>query len=233
MAKDKDLSWFKFSPLNWMTGRIRKEPEGIQLAFIELTCLYWKNRCEMTIDQAELEIGDKLQPMIDRKIVKIVGQNIEISFLDDQIESIAETSKGRKIAAKSRWDKAKALQNDASVMQINASALQSDADREIERKTEREKDLVHKSFSDDFYESPAQAFEEIKNNELQMENLLMIVHRNGYRACNMIILTHAIRNFITIEAAKPDFLNRPRDAIKEHLVNWINKNAKDLQKYAA
>lgn len=230
----KDLQWFKFSPLNWMTGRIRKEPEKIQIAFLELMCQYWKNGCKMTIDQASLEIGEKIQVLLKRKIVKVEGDNIKISFLDEQILSIEDTSVIRSKAALSRWNKvqSKSMQVHASALQDNANGMQSDADKIRQDKTREDKINLSKNFSDDFYQSASEAFEEIKNDQIQMERLLMIVRNSGFRACNEVTMTLAMRHFFTVESAKPGFLNRPRDEIKQHLVNWTNKNAKTIDQYA-
>lgn len=235
----KDLGWFKFSPLNWMTGRIRKEPEKIQIAFIELMCLYWKNGCCMTIESAELEIGEKIHTLIKRKIVKQDGETIRISFLDEQISSIEDTSVKRSKASLSRWNKlqsktmqvhASALQNNANALQIDASGMQTDADREID-KIREDKKRIEPFVSIDSYKTAAEAFEEIKNDDIQMEKLLQIVHRMGFRSCDNTTLTLAIRQFLTVEGAKPDFSDRPRDDVKQHLVNWVNKNAKTIDQY--
>lgn len=229
----KDLQWFKFSPLNWMTGRIRKEPEKIQIAFLELMCQYWKNGCKMTIDQATLEIGDKIQILLKRKIVKVEGDNIKISFLDEQILSIEDTSVTRSKAALSRWNKvqSKSMQVHASALQDNANVMQSDADKIRQDKT-RQEESIPINFSADFYQSASEAFEEIKNDQIQMERLLMIVRNSGFRGCNEVTMTLAMKHFFTVESAKPGFLNRPRDDIKQHLVNWTNKNAKTIDQYA-
>lgn len=84
---------------------------------------------------------------------------------------------------------------------------------------------------DDFYQTPQQAFDEIKDDELMVENLVRIARREGYITYNELIVMSAVRSFITVESAKPDFTNRPRDEIKKHLVNWMRKNAKTLNKY--
>lgn len=134
------------------------------------------------------------------------------SNTDDTVVSVAETPQSK-------------------VKEIRVEEIKGN---ETEKKQKGNPEIfLSKSFSDDFYKNPEQAFEEIKNDELQMEKLLLIVHRSGFRTCTYFTLTLAIRNFITIEGAKPDFTNRSRGELKRHLVNWINKNAKDLQQYAA
>lgn len=139
----EDLGWFKFSPLKWMTGKIRKEKEKVQIAFLGLVCQYWKDGCDMTVDKARDEIGDSIDALIKRKIVKVDGEKIKIDFLDEQMVAIGETSKQRSSAAKSRWTKehSKTMQVHASAMQVHTGAMQIDADREIDKK-ERQDEII-------------------------------------------------------------------------------------------
>lgn len=136
----KDLQWFKFSPLDWMTGRIRKESAKVQIAFLELMCQYWKNDCKMTKDQAELEIGAMLQPLLKNQLVKVSGDLIKIQFLDEQMVAIDDTSVQRSNAAKSRWTKehSKTMQVHASALQMHNGAMQNDAEKTREDKTREE-----------------------------------------------------------------------------------------------
>lgn len=138
-----ELTWFKFSPFSWMTGRIRKESAKVQIAFIEIICQYWKNEGQMTIEQAELEVGDSIHKLLDRRIIKADGNNIKIHFIDEQIQDIGVTSELRRSAALSRWK-----QKQSKTMQVHASALQSDADREIDRK-KRKKEKIEIPFEGD------------------------------------------------------------------------------------
>lgn len=139
----EDLGWFKFSPLKWMTGRIRKEKEKIQIAFLGLVCQYWKDGCEMTIEKARDEIGDSIDALLKKRIVKTDGDKIKIDFLDEQMVSIGNTSEQRKRAAKTRWDKehSKTMHVHASALQVHTGAMQIDADREIDKK-ERQDEII-------------------------------------------------------------------------------------------
>lgn len=139
----EDLGWFKFSPLKWMTGRIRKEKEKIQIAFLGLVCQYWKDGCDMTLEKAKDEIGDSIDLLVKKRIVKIEDNKIRIDFLDEQMTAIGDTSQQRKKAAKIRWDKehSKTMQVHASAMQVHTGAMQTDADREIDKK-ERQDEII-------------------------------------------------------------------------------------------
>lgn len=84
----------------------------------------------------------------------------------------------------------------------------------------------------DFYKDGAEAFEEIKSDEIMVERLVRTVHNSGFKTATALQVMTAVRHFITKESAKPEFFYRPRDAIKSHLVNWIAQNAKKLTDYA-
>lgn len=84
---------------------------------------------------------------------------------------------------------------------------------------------------DDYYLDGQQAFGDVQNDELMVERMLRVVKRSGFNACNKVVLMKAVRFFISIEEAKPDFTRRPRDEIKKHLVNWITSKAKTLNQY--
>lgn len=128
----------------------------MQVAFVEIICQYWKNQCDMTVEQAELEIGDALATLLKRKLVKQEGDKIKIGFLDEQIGSIHEASVQKSNAAKSRWN-ARAKQNDAGAMHVHAgalrvhdSAMQIDADK-IREEKRRQEEITRAFFADQIF----------------------------------------------------------------------------------
>jgi hypothetical protein len=128
------LQWFKFSPSDWMMGKIQKCPRETRGAFMNLCCLYWNKECDLSFEDAEIEVDDdQLSILIKKKIVSLEGENVHISFLDEQMEGILETSSKRRDAANKRWNK-----KDATDMQVHASALQNDADKS-KRETREDK----------------------------------------------------------------------------------------------
>ena len=54
------LTWFKFTPSDYMMGKIQRCPEVTQARFIRLCCLYWNKQCELTYEDAEIEIDKEL-----------------------------------------------------------------------------------------------------------------------------------------------------------------------------
>ena len=134
------LTWFKFTPADWMMGRIRKMPKEIQADFMALICIYWNNECTLSLEDGELEIGENaINQLLKYKIIKKDGQKIAIDFLSKQMHGIESTSEKRRKAALQRWN-AKPKEKDANAMQVNASALQNDADKiRVDKRIEEEK----------------------------------------------------------------------------------------------
>jgi hypothetical protein len=91
------LTWFKFTPSDYMMGKIQRCPEVTQARFMRLCCLYWNKQCELTYEDAEIEIDkEHVDILISKRVV--VGQNgiINISFLDEQFADIEDESEGKK-----------------------------------------------------------------------------------------------------------------------------------------
>ena len=128
------LQWFKFSIGDWRMGKIQRCPEITQIRFLNLCCLYWNKEAVLSCEDAEIEIDkEHLDILISKKIIEINKDVVSIKFLDEQLQGITETSKGKSKAAKSRWDKhnkRKALkeQKDTDAMHVHTDALQNDAE---------------------------------------------------------------------------------------------------------
>lgn len=90
------LQWFKFTPSDWMMGKIQRCPEITQARFLRLCCLYWNKDCEISIEDAEIEIDkEHYDILVSRKIISVSETNINISFLDEQKLEIKEVSKDK------------------------------------------------------------------------------------------------------------------------------------------
>ena len=105
------LTWFKFQVMDWTSGRIQKRSKEAQADFVWLCCKYWNEGCEMTLEDATLETCEEsIQELIKYKIVKLTGDKISISFLDDQYKDAIKTTKkaseAGKASAESRRNKA-------------------------------------------------------------------------------------------------------------------------------
>jgi hypothetical protein len=131
------LQWFKFSPSDYMMGKIQRCPEITQARFIRLCCLYWNKECNLNITDTIIEIDQEhFDILISKKIITSNEEHIFIDFLDEQMISITETSKDKSKAAKIRWAKYNEEKNNADAMHVHTDAMQNDAEkrREEERR---------------------------------------------------------------------------------------------------
>lgn len=81
------LVWFKFSPRDWVMGKIQRCPEVTQARFVRLMCMYWNKECEMTLEDAEIEIDkEHLDILISKKVILVENDFIKIKFLDENFE---------------------------------------------------------------------------------------------------------------------------------------------------
>lgn len=142
------LQWFKFTPSDWMMGKIQRCPEITQARFMRLCCLYWNKEANLLRDDAIIEIDQEhYDILISKKIIQDDGAHVFIQFLDEQLEDITLTSKSKSRAAKIRWERYNAKQvqstSNADAMHVHTDAMQNDAEkrREEERdKRERERE---------------------------------------------------------------------------------------------
>ena len=136
------LQWFKFTPTDWVMGKIQRCPEITQARFLRLICLYWNKECILNYDDAEIEIDkEHLEILINKKIIKIDNSFVVIDFLNEQLNEISKTSQKRREAVNSRWLKVK--QNDTSVSKKNTIVLQNDTDKSrVEKDKKRVENII-------------------------------------------------------------------------------------------
>ena len=102
------LQWFKFTPSDWMMGKIQRCPEITQARFMRLCCLYWNKGCNLSIDDAIIEIDkEHFDTLTLKKIISKNDFHFNISFLDEQFleiqESSSDKSKSGIIGNLKRW----------------------------------------------------------------------------------------------------------------------------------
>jgi hypothetical protein len=212
----KELPYFKFEPNLWDNGNIQmcsRESKGL---FVDLCSVYWSRLGDLPYALALQKHcngnSDALQELKKHEIIAISEDKITIEFLDEQLSEFDVLSVKRRKAANKRW-------SDASALQVQSK---SNARREEERREEEKR--ITPFDPSDYYDNPATAFEDIKADEKLIEDMTRIVERSGFTTSKLKIAL-AVKNFLTVEGAKPDFTSRPRPKVKEHLINWINKNA--------
>lgn len=83
------LQWFKFTPTDWVMGKIQRCPEITQARFMRIICIYWNKECVLSYEDAEIEIDkEHLDILISKKIIKIDEMFLVIDFLNEQFDVI-------------------------------------------------------------------------------------------------------------------------------------------------
>lgn len=130
------LQWFKFAPTDWIMGKIQRCPEITQARFLRLICLYWNKECQLSYEDAEIEIDkEHLDILISKKIIKNNNKFICIDFLNEQFKEIECSKEDKSTSAKignlKRWHKPiydKFIKNELSLEQALLIAYQSHTD---------------------------------------------------------------------------------------------------------
>ena len=136
----KELPWFKFNPADWQNGNIQMADPMTKGLFIEICSSYWLRLGDMPYALALQKVcngdSDALQKMIDLKVLKVVEEEIEIQFLDEQLEEFEDLSKKRQKAANTRWG----INSNAKDMHLHtiSNARREEKKREEENRGEGE-----------------------------------------------------------------------------------------------
>lgn len=148
------LQWFKFSPTDWVMGKIQKTPEITQARFLKLACLYWNKECVLSVSDAEIEVDkEHLDILINKKVIKISGENIVIDFLDEQLLGVKEISEANRNNVKKRWEEHKKRnsveqQPNTNELPSNTTVLRNDTEKIREDKRRRDKIYITPSLND-------------------------------------------------------------------------------------
>jgi len=201
------LSWFKFTPSDWIMGKIQRTPEITQARFMRLICLYWNKQCILSLEDAEIEIDkEHIDLLVLKKIIKIEDNFLIIEFLNEQMGTITETSQKRKEAVLQRWAKVK--QNDTSVSKVNTSVLQSDTDKI------RKEEIIKDNNNDRFYSELIISESWIENTAMQSKQRFIPIEVKRYlKQYNDMINVQ-----FEIKINKTEYCT--------HFINWLNKQEK-------
>jgi len=137
-----NFRWFKFSPSDWMMGRIQRQPAQVQVDFLRLCCKYWQKDCDLSIDDGRLEAMDSYDALLKYRIVTELDGNVRIAFLDEQMDGInakreqASEAGKRSAAARKRLTES----NDRSTTVQRDSTDKSRVDKRREEKIRKEKE---------------------------------------------------------------------------------------------
>ena len=104
------LTWFKFSPSDWMMGRVQKCTPETQANFIRLCCVYWNKNGQLSTAKAIIEVGEEIfKELQDKHLIELSEDFTFIKFLDEQLNIIHEKHEkkvkaGKKAASKKSAD---------------------------------------------------------------------------------------------------------------------------------
>jgi hypothetical protein len=135
-----NLQWFKFSPSDWMMGRIQRQTAQVQVDFIRLCCKYWQKECILSIEDAELEAMDSYAALLKYKLINEIDGNVIIEFLDEQMVGI----NARREQASSAGKRSAELRKRSTVVQRSLDSVE----RNSTEKSRVEKKRVDKSIEE-------------------------------------------------------------------------------------
>ena len=106
----KDLPYFKFFVSEWNDGDITLENYEVQGLFVNICSYYWSNECNVSFKKTMKKFKDAdydlFKSLIDSDIIKVVDDELIITFLDEQQgerKQVSErNSKNGKISAEKR-----------------------------------------------------------------------------------------------------------------------------------
>lgn len=83
----KELPFFKFTPTEWLVGKISFQPLEVQGAFIQCCCMYWKQNGLLTRKDIDYRAGKQnMNTLVEYEFVKEDEfGNLKIDFLEEQL----------------------------------------------------------------------------------------------------------------------------------------------------
>ena len=231
------LQWFKFTPTDWIMGKIQRCPEVTQARFLRLCCLYWNKECILSYEDSEIEIDkEHLEILINKKIIKVIDNLIFIDFLVEQFKEIEcnkeDKSNSAKIGNLKRWHRAtydKFIKNELSLDDALAIAYQSHPDStpiapqsQPNRKTSQRRE--DKSREEERIEE--KKTEKIINNSFFAMECKKSEQWIEIQAQQNKVITSVIEFFIDIFVDHLVATEEQKESTKEfklHFTNWIKK----------
>ena len=106
----KELPFFKFTPTEWLVGKISFQPLEVQGAFMQCCCMFWKNSGVIKVDDMDYRIGkNNLSQLIEFDFIKVEDGFLRIEFLEEQLVSFEGVRRSRSLSGiKSAEKKAEA-----------------------------------------------------------------------------------------------------------------------------
>ena len=135
----KELPFFKFTANEWLTGDINYESFEMQGLFIAVCSTYWSKDCNITFSKLKQRLSnasaDQWDSLIKGGYIKVKGDEINIDFLDEQMNDLSEQHR-KKVEAGRKGGKASSKQRSS-----NAKATVKHKDIDIEEEKDEEEDV--------------------------------------------------------------------------------------------
>lgn len=200
------LQWFKFTPSDWVMGKIQRCPEITQARFIRLCCVYWNKDCVLTFKEADIEVDkEHLDILINKNVIKLEDGFICIDFLNEQLFQISKTSKKRRDAVNERWNKVR--ENNTSVSKNDTSAIQ-EVYKTIQSKSKSKEldnnNILNNSLLSEIKISDDKKFFEFKDLKFETTTIQIDYFKSAIAFQNLFIKNLKDKNSLTtqIENAK-------------------------------
>lgn len=90
----KELPYFQFEPAEYLTKDVSFCSLSAQGLFINICAYYWQRECKLTKDQLlrRLNHPKELDELICEKVISVKGNDISVSFLDNQYKKATKQS---------------------------------------------------------------------------------------------------------------------------------------------
>lgn len=84
---EKELPFFKFTPTEWLVGKISFQPLEVQGAFIQCCCMYWKQNGLLSRKDIDYRAGKhNIDILVEYDFIKEdQSGNLNIDFLEEQL----------------------------------------------------------------------------------------------------------------------------------------------------
>jgi len=168
----KELPYFKFEPNQWENGNIQicsREDKGL---FMDLCSMYWSRLGDVPLKLAIQKLcngnATAFDSLCEENIIEVLGGNIFIKFLSEQLSEFEDLSKQNSKNAKEGWEKRR---KQKELSDRNATALKPQCENDAIREEKIKEDKKKK---DKIYVIPK--FEEFKKHALEQKMNIDLFH---------------------------------------------------------
>lgn len=145
----KELPYYKFHVSEWINGNITLEDFYVQGVFINICAFYWFKSGNLTLTELKRRLS-KAKPtafdsLIESGLIKLNGDNLSITFLDEQIkerdtQSVVNRANGALGGRPKKTETKPTGFISLTETKANQKAIREEKKREEEEQEKREKD---------------------------------------------------------------------------------------------